>query len=781
MNCTSRIDRRWRSWWVSLICLGLGSPLARAQIADTATVWQIMAQAAAADSVEVAKEKYEAAYALADQLNFDRGVLASLDVLIPMEMSSGEATHALRYLLEQLELLEKTGSKERLSAVNKQIGDLYLREGLHEEAVAYYQGATAALAHSYGDVDLLDKLGFCHAQLGQPDSAEVYYNLLAAMPGKNASYQLVYLRKIVAAYQDAGQYETALEHNLRIKSIMENDPGWRQDLGTIYNNLGYTHNFLGRYDQSITWFRQAESFFLADQRKLATLYTNLGVAHFNNGDGEVAIQYLAKALAQVPSRDYAGKGQINNILSNIYLQREDFFNAQNYNRDAIAAAEESGDMELKSQVYATAAEIHSGLFEYEEAIEAYKRHLGLRDSLLRDVQRQQDQLVQDKLEFGRAEREIKLLLIRGEIQDLTIEQLKLERVRQQLEIDNLSLEAQQKASELAILKQTQEIREAKIKNQELENERTRQELLLVQGQLEIQEQQQRLNELAQAEALAQAELERKEAQLVQEEQRIELLEKEQEIQQRSVTAARRIGLLLLVISLMILAGLLYTRRTNKKLGEQKLEIEAEQERSERLLLNILPAPVAQELKDKGTTTPRRFESVSILFSDFVGFTRIAAERTPEQIIAALNECFKGFDAIMETEGVEKIQTVGDGYLAVGGLPDEHPDHALKCVSAARKMITFLEEYNRHSSIQWGVRIGIHSGAITAGVVGTKKFAYNIFGDTVNTASRIETAGAQGRINVSATTYDLIREQVDCEYRGKISAKGKGDLDMYFVK
>ena len=141
----------------------------------------------------------------------------------------------------------------------------------------------------------------------------------------------------------------------------------------------------------------------------------------------------------------------------------------------------------------------------------------------------------------------------------------------------------------------------------------------------------------------------------------------------------------------------------------------------------------------------------------------------------------GFDAIMEEEGIEKIQTVGDGYLAVGGLPEELPGHAVKCINAAKKMIAFLEERNKHNAIQWNARIGIHTGPITAGVIGTKKFAYSIFGDTVNTASRIETAGAQGRVNVSASTFALIKDTFDCEYRGKISAKGKGDLDMYFVK
>ena len=136
---------------------------------------------------------------------------------------------------------------------------------------------------------------------------------------------------------------------------------------------------------------------------------------------------------------------------------------------------------------------------------------------------------------------------------------------------------------------------------------------------------------------------------------------------------------------------------------------------------------------------------------------------------------------MEDEGIEKIQTVGDGYLAACGLPVPEADHAIRCVRAGKKMIHFLNERNEANAIKWNVRIGIHSGPISAGVIGKKKFAYDIFGDAINTASRIESNGEAGRINVSAYTYDLIKETFPAEYRGKVNAKGKGELDMYFLE
>ena len=211
------------------------------------------------------------------------------------------------------------------------------------------------------------------------------------------------------------------------------------------------------------------------------------------------------------------------------------------------------------------------------------------------------------------------------------------------------------------------------------------------------------------------------------------------------------------------------------------EVRAEKRRSDELLLNILPSKVAEELKEKGKTLPVYFENVSVLFTDFSGYTNIVASMPGIVIVQELDDIFRAFDDIMESVGLEKIQTIGDAYLAVSGLPNPDPHHAQKCVLAGQQIIDFLDKRNLTNSIKWKVRIGIHSGALTAGVIGKKKFSYDIFGDTVNIAARIESAGAAGKINVSANTHRLIHPYFLCTYRGKIDAKGKGELDMYFVE
>ncbi len=222
-----------------------------------------------------------------------------------------------------------------------------------------------------------------------------------------------------------------------------------------------------------------------------------------------------------------------------------------------------------------------------------------------------------------------------------------------------------------------------------------------------------------------------------------------------------------------------TERT-AQLEAQKRLISKEKERSEELMLNILPSEIAKELMETGQTQPVRFEEVSVLFIDFKGFTNIVATMPAKGLVHELNEIFQHFDDIVQTEGLEKIKTLGDGYLAASGVPKEDPGHAIKCVRAAKSMNQFLNKRNEGTGVKWNARIGIHSGPVTAGVVGKSKFVYDVFGDTVNIASRIESSGEEGRINVSAYTYDLIKDVYPCEYRGKINAKGKGEIDMYFV-
>lgn len=218
----------------------------------------------------------------------------------------------------------------------------------------------------------------------------------------------------------------------------------------------------------------------------------------------------------------------------------------------------------------------------------------------------------------------------------------------------------------------------------------------------------------------------------------------------------------------------------KQVDERTFELQKEKQKTENLLLNILPHEVAEELKENGSSEAKYYDEVTVLFTDFVNFTQSSEKMGAEKMLVELNECFTAFDMIMEKHGLEKIKTIGDAYLAVCGLPLKNECHAYQTVLVALDIIDFIEERKKTHSEALDIRIGINSGSLIAGIVGVKKFAYDIWGDTVNTAARMEQNSEKGKINISETTYQLVKDRIHCEYRGKIHTKGKGDMDMYFA-
>jgi class 3 adenylate cyclase len=226
---------------------------------------------------------------------------------------------------------------------------------------------------------------------------------------------------------------------------------------------------------------------------------------------------------------------------------------------------------------------------------------------------------------------------------------------------------------------------------------------------------------------------------------------------------------------LVFAGIFFSQRNKIKAGKKK---------SDELLLNILPIEVAEELKVNGYAEAKMIDSVTVLFTDFKDFTKLSEQLSPKELVAEINECFSAFDLIMEKHGVEKIKTIGDSYMAAGGLPIANNTHPFDVVSAAMEIQQYMIDHKAKKIVEgksyFQVRIGVHTGQVVAGIVGIKKFQYDIWGDTVNTASRMESSGEAGKVNISGITYRIVKDKFHCEYRGKVSAKGKGEIDMYFV-
>ena len=266
---------------------------------------------------------------------------------------------------------------------------------------------------------------------------------------------------------------------------------------------------------------------------------------------------------------------------------------------------------------------------------------------------------------------------------------------------------------------------------------------------------------------------------------IDLLTKEQALQEANLQKEKIVKnafvggfIVILVIAFVIFRNYRNKVKTNKLLDKQNEEIEG-------LLLNILPAEVAKELQHEGYATPQNYDSATVLFTDFKGFTQISAGLLPHELIAELNSYFNEFDDIIGQHNLEKIKTIGDAYMCAGGIPSANTTHPTDAVEAGLAIQKYIARKNikrkEDGMAPWELRVGIHTGPIVAGVVGRKKYAYDIWGDAVNIASRMESNGEANKVNISEATYELVKDKFKCVPRGKISVKGAGDKNMYFVE
>jgi len=516
------------------------------------------------------------------------------------------------------------------------------------------------------------------------------------------------------------------------------------NFGTVYYTIGADDKALENYFKSLEIAEQ-----IGDKGGIATAYSNIAnVYHNKRATTDKALDYFLKALQiseQIDDKVIIGAVTVN--LGEIYndLNKDDsalFF----YDKSMKAYANTINiPVPLRGigLVYAKKKDfnlaIHYNILSYQMALK-FDSKLAMAQSLvaLGDVYYKKNDYPSALLAFKQADSVAKIIPAYKELDDAY---LGLAATYSGMGDFNNAYKYQKLFSGIT---------------DTLNNQTLTDKLTSLQTNFEIQTRQNQINLLTKDKKLQELDL------------------KSQKIQKTFISAA-------LVLIFIIAFGIYRTYRnkvkTNILLDKQNAEIES-------LLHNILPAEVAAELRKNGRATPRYFDNVSVLFTDFKGFTKHADALSPQEVVTELNICFNAFDDIIEKYNLEKIKTIGDSYMCAGGIPTQNDEHPVNIVRAGLEIRDWMKQINEKRTglgqPAWELRIGIHIGPVVAGVVGRKKYAYDIWGSTVNIASRMENNGEPGLVNISATTYDLIKHQYSCVHRGKIFAKNIGDIDMYFV-
>lgn len=711
--------------------------------------------------------------------------------LAQVEVQNLNRVNALRYYLLALYELEIIEDNNGVAGVKESIGDVFFSAGIFEKSLEYYKGAELILLQNnlkVNESNLLDKIGIVYFELENYIQALTYYQRLESIYEKSGvlgNLTKIYYN-IIRCNNMLGFWSESLTYSLKILEIQESSENIPEQI-TALNNTGYIYKNLEQYDLALDYLERAID--LEKRNGLAispTTLVNMAIVYQNMGNTETSLENLHSAASIAGTYpDKSKTGSFFHLIALVYFDMKDYYNAQVYNRRTLSFARQSNDGVLISEALLLSSRIAEAFYDYEGAMIDYQEYLDLKDSIQRNRQLNQSRLTETAFLIERISNETESLWASEEISYLELQRLKLDSANSQ--------------QELEIFYQSDSIQKITIENQQLEKDQALQELLLKEEQLYAQRKVKEVDSLRQIEKIQTLELETQ--QLVQQEQeaQIMILDKEKELSDlelNKVQARNRfmIGIIILVLVIMYIVyrALRYSKKTNKILIKQNNEIERQRDeidyqrkRSDNLLLNILPEETAEELKEKGSATPKHYELVSVLFTDFKGFTNIAEKLTPKELVAELDSCFFAFDKIIDTHNLEKIKTIGDAYMCAGGIPAANTTNPVDVVKAGLEIKEYMENLKAEREAKgeefWELRIGIHTGQVVAGVVGKNKFAYDIWGDAVNTASRMESSGIPGKVNISGKTYELVKDKFKCTYRGKIKAKNKGEIDMHIVE
>ncbi|HRG33351.1 MAG TPA: adenylate/guanylate cyclase domain-containing protein [Saprospiraceae bacterium] len=524
--------------------------------------------------------------------------------------------------------------------------------------------------------------------------------------------------------------------------------GFKKGIANAYNTIGIIYNKLGNFPEGIKNYFAALKIReeIGDKKGVSASYNNIGNIYFEQGNYPEALKHYSASLkTKEETGDKKGIAISFNNIGNILKKQGNYSEALKNYFASSKIKEDVGDKKGIATSYNNIGVTYLDQGNYEEAIKYHLAALKLFDEIgdKEAIATSFINIGSIKIKIQEA-REGKAWLLKG---------LKLGKEIAALPILRDSYEGLALAdSALGNFKDAYENHKKYILYRDsLNNEEAIKKLLQTKMQFEFDKKE------AETKAHTDSELKR----------------------QKLLRNVFLVGFIIV----LLFAGVFFRQRNKTK--KEKQRAEEEKKRSEDLLLNILPSEVAVEIKTSGTAKAKAFTMVTVMFTDFKDFTKVSEKISAELLVDEIHACFSAFDTILSKYNIEKIKTIGDAYLCASGLPVSNYTHALDMLNAAFEIRNYMlqrkKEKEAKGEISFELRIGIHTGPVVAGVVGVKKYAYDIWGDTVNIAARMEQSSEVGKINISGSTYELVKDKFKCEHRGKIQAKNKGEINMYFVE
>ncbi len=643
---------------------------------------------------------------------------------------------ASSFYRKALEVYERLFDIENTAIIHFNLGNAYERLQKYEKSIEHYQNALTIykkLPNSLGMIATLKNLGAVYTRTGNFDQALAYYfqALEESQAIENEQEVIQSLNNIGVAYQKLNQPDKAMKYYQEVLELNRKE-GCKDEIALTLNNIGTVFRLQGEYDKALDYFQQALNIGREiDQGELITKSLhNIGNVYNSQQQYDKAIEYYRKSLElKEKDGDQHGIASSRINIGYLYYKQELYDKAIEQLEMGIGIADRIVAYDLMQSGLEILSDLYSKTGDYEKSIEYHKRLADIRDSIsTTDAHRQ---VAEMETRYETAKKERKIL----ELQEVMGEQTQeLERTKE-------------------------ESRQKELQIRDLREEQLRQKIVLMQTTHE--------NEINQ--------------------QQIQILEQKSKIQELDLKRQDIIRYSLIVgIFLVLLLAMVTFMSLRRKMKDNRT-IREEKAKTEKLLLNILPVRVADDLRQRGRTEPESYQNVTVYFSDIVGFTQKSSELEPKKLISELNDLFTAFDDIMSMNDCERIKTIGDAYLAVCGMPAPNPRHAVNILNAALQIIEHLTERNRNSSINWQIRIGIHTGKVVGGIVGTRKYIYDIFGDTINTASRMENLSEPMQINISEHAFAILygdpelNETVEFVERESYEVKGKGSMRMFFAR